>query len=102
MPAPPGPENDVLLYGLIRGAGVFARAFPLSLAYALALLIADITFVLWRRGRRDMTANMAQVLAGAPTSEVRLTARHALRNYIKYLVDFLRAPGLTPDEVARR
>src|SRR5439155_9878245 len=74
----------------------------LRIAYAPAATIADLTFLLWRRGRRDMTANMAQVLAGAPSSEVRLTARHALRNYIKYLVDFLRAPALTPDEVARR
>ena len=76
------------------------RALPLRLAYWFACRIADVTFLVWRRGRRDMTANMAQVIGEAP--KVHWLARHALRNYVKYLVDFLRAPALTEGEVARR
>ncbi len=92
--------TGTLLYGLIRCAAALVRVLPLRLAYAAACLTADVTFLLWRRGRRDMIANMAQVLGSRPGVPWR--ARHALRNYLKYLVDFLRAPGMTQEEIASR
>lgn len=49
-----------------------------------------------------MSANMAQVLGAPANVRTRRLARRALRNYLKYLVDFLRAPALTREEVARR
>lgn len=95
--------TETLLYGLTRSVAALSRVLPIRLAYSFACFIADVTFVLWRRGRADMTANMAQVLGGGPPRpRVRWLARHALRNYAKYLVDFLRAHAPTREEVSRR
>ena len=79
--------TQALFYGLIRTVAALVRGLPLRVGYRAACLIADVTFLVWVRGRRDMTGNMSQVLGGGPG--VRGLARQALRNYVKYLVDFL-------------
>ncbi len=93
----------MLLYWFIRAAAWLVQRLPLSVAYALAGWSAAATFALWRRGRRNMLDNMRHVLGpGAPAAQVRRKARAALRNYLLYLVDFLRSPLLTREAAAAR
>ncbi len=91
------------LYVVVRLMGLLAHSFPLGAGYFIADRMADATFLCWRRGRANMIDNMAHVL-GPGTSPTGATdlARRALRNYLRYLVDFLRSPWLTTGELERR
>ncbi|MEK7216781.1 MAG: lysophospholipid acyltransferase family protein [Chloroflexota bacterium] len=93
----------MILYGVVRLVGLLLHGLPLTAGYFIADRIADTTFVFWRRGRANMIDNMAHVLgAGAPRAAAADLARRALRNYLRYLVDFLRSPWLTTEELQRR
>ncbi|MSQ27053.1 MAG: hypothetical protein EXR51_02800 [Dehalococcoidia bacterium] len=93
----------MILYAVVRLMGLLLHSLPLTAGYFIADRIADTTFVCWRRGRANMVDNMAHVLgAGAPRSAATNLARRALRNYLRYLVDFLRSPWLTVEELERR
>lgn len=93
----------MLLYALIRAAAWLAQRLPVSWGYALGDVCADASFLLWLRGRRNMIDNMRHVLgSNAGEAVVRTTARRALRNYMRYLVDFLRSPLFTPEAEIRR
>ena len=90
----------MILYWLIRGLGFLLQRLPISIGYQLADLTADATFVLWRRGRGNMIANMGRVLGkNAADEPVRTAARKALRNYIRYLVEFLRLPTMSSEYI---
>lgn len=92
-----------MLYAFIRAAAWLAQRLPLSWNYAIGDFAADVAFLLWPRGRRNMIDNMRHVLGPATTeAEVRRTARRALRNYLRYLADFLRSPLFTPESEIRR
>ena len=93
----------MIAYWLIRWIGAIARRLPAPVAYALAERTADLTFIFWRRGRANMIDNMTHVIGqDASPKQIRDTARRALRNYLSYLVDFLRAPNLTAADVRER
>lgn len=87
----------------LRTVSYVAARLPLPVVYTLATFIADWVFPLIRHKRRNALDNMAQVLGPDASPElVRRTVRAAVRNYARYLVDFLRAPYLTEEELARR
>lgn len=91
------------MYALVQAAAWLVQRLPLSWDYALADRIADLAFWAWPRGRRNMTDNMRHVLGpAAPVAEARRTARRALRNYLRYLVDFLRSPRFAVEREAER
>lgn len=93
----------MILYWLVRACSFLLASLPLSAAYALANRAADLTFLFWRKGRANMIDNMAHVLGTEASAQtVRATALKALRNYGKYLVEFLRVPKLTPQELLDR
>lgn len=93
----------MILYLLVRCLSFLLQRIPLAISYPSASLAADLAFLLWRRGRANMIDNMARVLgAGASRLRTRTLARRALRNYAKYLVDFLRISNLTPQEITER
>jgi KDO2-lipid IV(A) lauroyltransferase len=76
------------------------QRLPRGVGYALAEIIGDLTYLLWRKGRRYAVANMRQVLGpGGDAAAARRLARRSLRNYCKTLADFLRFPRLTEEEV---
>lgn len=93
----------MLLYWLARFCAAVLQRLPVRLGYALADRLADVAFLLWRRGRTNMMDNVAHVLGPEASQEtVRTIARKALRNYARYLVDFLCVRRWTPEEIERR
>jgi len=93
----------LILYLLVRTFSFILPLLPLSPTYWLAERIADLTFFVWRAGRANMVDNMRHVLGPeASRAQAVATARQAMRNYLRYLVDFLRMPRMTAGEVLRR
>lgn len=93
----------MIIYWLVRACSFLLASLPLPAAYALACRAADFTFLFWREGRANMIDNMAHVLGPEASAQtVRATALKALRNYAKYLVEFLRVPQLTPQDLLDR
>ncbi|MFQ6058891.1 MAG: lysophospholipid acyltransferase family protein [Anaerolineae bacterium] len=87
-------------YWLILAAAFLVRYLPVRLSYWVASLMGDVTYYLWWEGRANTIHNMRRVLGPeAPASQVRRTARHSFRNYLKTLVDFLRLPTLDQQEL---
>lgn len=89
-----------LTYWLVIIGGFIARTLPLRLTYGIATLLGDLVFYTWR-DKRDVTVANIRRLLGPEADEGRVwcTARETYRNYLKYVVDFLRFPSLTPEEV---
>lgn len=94
---------SLVTYGLFLGLIFLAQRLPLKVAYGTASLIGDLLFFFWRRGRANAMDNMGYVLGpGAKDLEVRRTAQRSFRNYMKVLVDFVRLPRTSDEEVERR
>lgn len=92
----------MILYWALRLGRPIWQRLPRSLAYFLASGLADLSFLLWWRLRRTTMSNLRPVLGPeAAHRDVVQAARQSLRNYGKYLVDFLRLPGLSPSDIER-
>ena len=91
-----------LSYWLIRLCGFLAQVLPLKVSYGITTAVAYVVYYSWPALRKSVEQNMRQVL-GPEASEkaVKRTTKGAFRNYFKYLVDFLRFPHLTADELER-
>lgn len=90
----------MILYWALRLARPIWQRLPRSVAYLLASWLADISFLFWRRLRFTTVSNLRPVLGpDAHHRDVVQTARRSLRNYGKYLVDFLRLPALGPADI---
>ena len=81
-------------YHAWRAATVILGRLPLRLSYGIASVLGVLAFEFWPRGRRNTLRNFGRVLPDAPAVEVRRVARASLVNYCKYLVDFMRFPGM--------
>ncbi len=86
----------MILYWAVRLAGL-ARWLPLRLAYFLGDVIATLAWWCWRGPRAAAIENMTRVLGDGMAA--RRAARYSFLNYARYVVDFLRAPKLKPEEV---
>lgn len=95
-------RQDVFVYLLWRVMSFLGQHLPLRLAYLIASILGDCAYVAWRQGRQSARANMARVLHNADPRAVSRAARYSFRNYLKYLVDFMRFPRLTSQEVRER
>ena len=78
-----------------------ARGTPDRLLYPLADLAADLTYLLWRPGRRRIRRNLALILntkalGTTHTPTLDYWGQRQLRRYAEYLIDTLRLPSLTP------
>ena len=92
-----------LSYWAIRGALAAARRLPLGLTYPLARAIGAIVFASWREHREAITDNMRHVLGPrASTRAIRRAARAAYVAYFNYIVEFLRYPYLTLQQLEAR
>jgi KDO2-lipid IV(A) lauroyltransferase len=82
-------------------ASALVRRAPLWLSYWCACRIADLVFfAFWREKRRITIQNMRRILGPtASRASVRALARESVRNYAKYVVEFLRFPRLTHQEI---
>jgi len=86
-------------YRLWQGISTLLRGLPLPFAYAIASIAGNAAYYLWPRGRTNTIANFRRVLPGAQEQFIRRTARASIVNYCKYLVDFARMPGATPEAI---
>lgn len=90
----------MIRYLLLRACTMLWQRLPLRLGYAIAVLLGDLAYCAWPRGRRYAKENMARVLGnGVDRKTISRFARQSLRNYCKYLVDFMRFPLLGPGEI---
>ena len=91
-----------ITYWAIRVASRIARRLPLQLSYTIATAFADLAFACWRGIRLRTIENMRWVVGpGGDHARAVVLARSALRNYGKYVVEFLRFPWMAHDEIAR-
>lgn len=77
--------------------GWVVQRLPPRLSYEIAALIADVVFAAWPSIRRRTVANMRWV--DPARAEARAAA--AFRNYFRYIVEFLRFPGMGRSAIER-
>lgn len=90
----------MIAYYALRLGGAVVGVLPLRVSYAIADILGHLSFILWRPGRGRTIDNMSVVLGKHPTDrEVVATAARSMRNYARYIVDFVRFPSLTRDQI---
>lgn len=89
------------LYVIIQVGAFLSRIIPRSWRYLIGTAVGDLVFWSWPEKRRTVVQNMATVLGLSPRDPlVRKLALKSMRNYLKYLVEFLELPTLSSaDEV---
>ncbi|MFC1964839.1 lysophospholipid acyltransferase family protein [Chloroflexota bacterium] len=97
-------ENiTMFLYIFARILRLLSRKLPLRVSYASANFLAEITYILWRRGRTNLKMNAARILGPqASQRQINYSSRLCMRNYLKYAVDFLRSSLSGPEEIVKR
>jgi KDO2-lipid IV(A) lauroyltransferase len=84
------------LYLVIQISAFLSKYLPRSLRYLIGTAVGDAVYMIWGTKRRIARENVATVL-GLPSRDpaVRRLARKAMRNYCKYLIEFLELPVMT-------
>lgn len=92
-------------YPLYSMVSRLSRILPRRFAYWIGLRIADLFYLLDRKGRAGVCDNLRRVYVfrGEALSERKLCrlARLTFRNFGKYMIDFFRHGALSQDEIAR-
>lgn len=70
----------------IRSAGFI----PKRVAYAVAGVVADLSYAFYASASVNLKANLARVFPSASRTELDSIARKTFRNYSKYIVDYAR------------
>jgi lauroyl/myristoyl acyltransferase len=93
----------IFLYLVARILRLLCRKLPLRASYASASFVAEVTYLLWRKGRTNLKMNTARVLSPQTSQrQVAYYSRLCMRNYFKYIVDFLRSLPSEPEEIAKK
>jgi len=83
------------LYLVIQISAFLSRYIPRPWRYAIGTVVGDAVYWVWTSKRNTLLQNMATVLGLDPSDpRVRLVARRSMRNYCKYLIEFLDLPNL--------
>ncbi len=96
-------EVKLVIQGMLIRVPVFVvRRLPQRVVDGLTVLIGDITYALWARGRDNVIRNMTVLLGdeGDP-KEARRLARKSFRHYLRVMGDFIRLPQLDSEELER-
>lgn len=84
------------LYLVIQVGAFLSRIIPRSWRYLIGTALGDLVYWAWGSKRRVLRENMATVLGlSARDRRVRTVAIKAMRNYFKYLIEFLELPNLS-------
>lgn len=84
------------LYLIIQVGAALSRIIPRRWRYLIGTAVGDIVFWVWPAKRRVLLENMAQIFdLPARDPVVRRHAVKSMRNYLKYLVEFLELPTLS-------
>ncbi len=92
----------MILYLLWLLGVLLVRRLPLRLSYGVAAAGADVAWLLLREKRRNTIENMRHVTGGRAPRRARSLARRSFENYAKYVVDFMRHPTVSFNDVAGR
>jgi len=93
----------IFLYLVARILRLLCRKLPLRASYASASFVAEVTYLLWRNGRTNLKMNTARVLSPQTSQrQIAYYSRLCMRNYLKYIVDFLRSLPSQPEEIAKK
>jgi KDO2-lipid IV(A) lauroyltransferase len=84
------------LYLVIQVGGFLSKIVPRSVRYLIGTAVGEAVFQIWGTKRRILLENVAAVTGLGPRDpQVRLLAHRAMRNYCKYLIEFLELPALS-------
>ena len=84
------------LYLVIQIGAFLSKIIPRSCRYLIGTAVGDGVYRVWNRKRHVLLRNMATVLGLSPRDpRVRLLALKSMRNYCKYLIEFLELPTLS-------
>ncbi len=78
------------------------RPLPLWLGYRVAAGVSEVCYHFFPKQRRALNDNIAWVLGTTDRRRVDPVARQAFRNFGKFVIDFVRLPVISRDEVRRR
>ncbi len=87
-----------LLTAILDMSGWVTRHLPLRVSYRVAAFGGIAAYLLWPRGRRSATSNYL-VISNGDRRLAKNLAKRSFANYGRYVVDFLRLPGLSPEEI---
>jgi lauroyl/myristoyl acyltransferase len=88
----------MILYRFASVARTMISKMPVPLAYAIATIVGDMTYLVWPRGRRNMIKSVASLLdCDVDDSKPRKIARKCMRNFCKYAMDILKYSYPCPD-----
>ena len=91
-----------MLYWGWRAGAALVQRLPARLVYFGAIIGGEIAYLAWRSKREITKRNFAVVLGRAPADpEVARIARHAFRNFAKYLTEIMRFPRMGAAELDR-
>jgi KDO2-lipid IV(A) lauroyltransferase len=89
-------------YWVFRFLIFIGRPFPVRVGYFVAPRIADIVYPFYGHGRRALYQNLERVLGTSDRRVLGRAARAAIRNFSKYVVDFIHFYTMTPEDIRRR
>ena len=99
--ATPERRRELVTYWLYRAGEWVINLLPRGLVMPVAGAFGNLAYDLAGSKRDLIHGNLAHPLGLAPDDRrVRRAARHAFRNYAKYLADMMRLAELTEDEAA--
>jgi lauroyl/myristoyl acyltransferase len=91
----------VALYLVIQISAFLSRYIPRSWRYLIGTAVGDLVFLAWPGKRRILLDNTAAVLGSDQRDpKVRAVARKSMRNYCKYLIEFLDLPNMSSSDEA--
>jgi len=84
------------LYLVIQVGAFLSRIIPRPWRYRIGAAVGAAVYWVWGAKRRVLYRNMATVLSAPPTDPaVRRLAARSMRNYHRYLIEFLELPTLS-------
>jgi KDO2-lipid IV(A) lauroyltransferase len=91
-----------LTYWIIVSFSYLLHLLPLRVTYAATVAVAYVIYFCWPALRKSVMANMRQIVGeDADEATIRKLTKSNYRNYFKYLVDFLRFPYLSKEELEK-
>ncbi len=91
-----------MIYRLFCLARWLVVRVPLRLSYSGAVLCANVAWLFMPEQRTNATANMIQVMGPNRRERASRVARRSFANYARYVVDFIRLPELSAQQLAER
>lgn len=87
------------LYLVIQISAFLSRFIPRPWRYLIGTAVGDTVYTVWASKRRVLQENVATIVGSSRADpEVRRLARKSMRNYCKYLIEFLELPVLSPTD----